>query len=68
MSEAGLTLDYRYKGLQIKNQINYDVVKAKDSPYGNFRDYTSKQPYDLWADEETGEMLQNTTQWGNYGR
>ena len=64
---AGLTLDYRYKGLQIKNQINYDVVKAKDSPYGSFRDYTSKQPYDLWADEETGEMLQNTTQWGNYG-
>ncbi|WP_294139416.1 SusC/RagA family TonB-linked outer membrane protein [uncultured Sanguibacteroides sp.] len=64
---AGLTVDYRYKGLQIRNQISYDVMKAKDSPYGSFRDYTSKQPYDLWADEETGEMLEQTTQWGNYG-
>lgn len=64
---AGLTLDYRYKGLQMKNQIKYDVMKAKDSPYGNFIDYTSKQPYDLWADEETGEMVERTTSWGNYG-
>lgn len=64
---AGITLDYRYKGLQIRNQISYDVVKAKDSPYGSFRDYTSKQPYDYWRDPNTGELVQTTTQWGNYG-
>ncbi len=64
---AGVTLDYRFKGVQIRNQVSYDVVKAKDSPYGDFGDYTSKQPYDYWRDPDTGELLQTTTQWGNYG-
>ncbi len=64
---AGLTFDYRYKGLQIRNQVSYDVVRAEDSPYGSFRDYTSKQPYDYWRDPDTGELVEKTTQWGNYG-
>ena len=64
---VGLTLDYRYKGLQIRNKISYDIVKSEDSPYGSFRDYTSKQPYEYWRDPETGELLKETTQWGNYG-
>ncbi len=64
---AGLTLDYRYKGWQIKNVISYDIVKAKDSPYGSFRDYTTQQPYSYWEDPDTGELIKTTTQWGNYG-
>lgn len=64
---VGLTLDYRYKGLQVRNKISYDYVKSQDSPYGSFRDYTNKQPYDYWRDPDTGELLEQTTSWGNYG-
>ena len=63
---AGLTLDYRYKGLQIRNQISYETMKSQQSPYGSFRDYTSKHPYSSWRDEETGELLEEIEGWGNY--
>lgn len=54
---VGMTLDYRYRGLQVRNQISYDAVNAKNSPYGSFSEYTRKQPYALWRDPETGEYL-----------
>ncbi|TCC94683.1 SusC/RagA family TonB-linked outer membrane protein [Pedobacter hiemivivus] len=43
---AGLSLEYRLKNLSVRNDINYDVVDSKNSPYGSFGDYTWKAPYD----------------------
>ncbi|MDR1720537.1 MAG: SusC/RagA family TonB-linked outer membrane protein [Dysgonamonadaceae bacterium] len=61
---VGMDLDYRYKGLQIRNQVTYAEMKAQDSPYGTFRDYTNKHPYDRWSDDE-GNLVKNLQQWGN---
>lgn len=55
---AGFYVDYRIKNLQIRNQVTYDVVRAKNSPYGSFSDYTTKLPYDVYKDEE-GNMLKS---------
>nr|WP_026207737.1 SusC/RagA family TonB-linked outer membrane protein [Butyricimonas synergistica] len=59
---AGLSLDYRIGDFQIRNYITYDVVKAKNSPYGVFSDYTKKLPYDPMKDEE-GNWLKATKFW-----
>lgn len=59
---AGFSLDYRFKRLQIKNYISYNVTKSKESPYGTFRDYTEKQPYDEYKDE-MGNYLKETKLW-----
>lgn len=48
---AGLYMDYRTRHLQVRNHVTADIVKAQDSPYGKFRDYTSKQPYAAPKDE-----------------
>lgn len=42
---AGITVDYRYKTLQIKNQVSINTMKSKDSPYGSFSDYVGMKPY-----------------------
>lgn len=49
---AGLTLDYRWKGLQVKNQVNYNLMKNENSPYGSFADYSQKQPYSYWLNDD----------------
>lgn len=66
---AGFALDYRLKSLQIKNYISYNVVKSDESPYGSFRDYTKKLPYDEYKDE-FGNYLKSTKSWhdGEYKR
>ncbi len=43
--DFGFNLDFRYKKLQINNQIQYGVVRNEDSPYGNFETYGKMQPY-----------------------
>ena len=48
---AGLTLDYRYKKLQVKNYFSYRTNKNQESPYGNFSDYTKILPYNEIKDE-----------------
>ena len=42
---VGLTLDYRYKKLQIRNYVSYNSTRAEDSPYGTFSEYAKMQPY-----------------------
>ncbi|WP_018338911.1 SusC/RagA family TonB-linked outer membrane protein [Butyricimonas synergistica] len=49
---VGFYVDYRLKKLQVKNYITYDEVKAKASPYGNFKDYAEKLPYDKFKDDQ----------------
>ena len=41
-----------WKGLTFKNQLNYSRIKAKNSPYGSFSEYTKMNPYVKYKDEE----------------
>ena len=47
----GFYVDYRLKKLQIRNYISYNYMKAQESPYGTFSDYTRLLPYDRPYDE-----------------
>ena len=49
------------KKLVARNDITIDDVKATDSPYGSFSDYTSLNPYERIYDAETGEMRRQFT-------
>lgn len=49
---AGLTLDYRAKKIQIKNQVYYNSTKMEESPYGQFSTYANQQPYEEIFDAE----------------
>ncbi|MBR6496536.1 MAG: SusC/RagA family TonB-linked outer membrane protein, partial [Rikenellaceae bacterium] len=53
---AGVTIDYRTKKLQIKNNASFGVVKSQNSPYGNFSTYTNLKPYYELYDNNTGEL------------
>lgn len=59
---ATLQIDYQLKKFQIRNDFSYDKVDAQDSRYGNFSDYTMKNPYDA-AFDENGKPVMRTTQW-----
>ena len=48
----GVELQYMWKGLTFKNQLNYSRIKAKNSPYGSFSEYTKMNPYVKYKDEE----------------
>lgn len=48
---AGLTLDYRSKHVQIKNQVYYNATRMQESPYGTFSTYARQQPYEEIYDE-----------------
>lgn len=49
---AGTTLLYRFKNLTFKNTMTYDYVKATNSPYGTFDEYTSLNPYYPYKDAD----------------
>lgn len=55
-------LDYRFKTIQIRNMVSYDKMKSQNSPFGNFSDYTKKNPYDLYKDAE-GNYTKFTESW-----
>lgn len=57
---AGFVFEYRTTRFQVRNDINYDVVKATNSPYGEFSDYTWKAPYDEMVDRQGNYLLQTT--------
>ncbi|QEC40640.1 SusC/RagA family TonB-linked outer membrane protein [Pseudobacter ginsenosidimutans] len=59
---AGFVFEYRTTKFQVRNDINYDVVKATNSPYGVFSDYTWKAPYDEMVDRN-GNYLFQTNLW-----
>lgn len=40
-----ITLSYRYKSLSFRNNLSIDNNKAKNSPYGDFSDYSKMNPY-----------------------
>lgn len=59
---GGFYIDYRINNLQIKNYVTFNSVKSENSPYGNFSEYTLKQPYDTFKDEN-GNYLEYLTAW-----
>ncbi|MDR2130876.1 MAG: SusC/RagA family TonB-linked outer membrane protein [Odoribacteraceae bacterium] len=42
---ANLTIDYRWKSMQIKNQVGLAVMSSENSPYGSFSSYVRMKPY-----------------------
>lgn len=42
---GAMTLDYRYKNLQIKNKVTFNAMESDESPYGSFSDYVRMKPY-----------------------
>ena len=52
---ASMSLDYRYRTLQIRNKASFNVVDASDSPYGSFNDYVRMKPYLTPIDPENGQ-------------
>ena len=49
---VGFSVDYRLKNFQVKTYISYGYVKAQESPYGSFSDYTTLLPYDRCFNED----------------
>ena len=42
---GSITLSYRYRTLSFRNQLSIDGNKAKNSPYGDFSEYSRMNPY-----------------------
>ena len=55
---AGLTLDYRYNKLQIRNYVSYNTTRSHNSPAGNFSTYVDMLPYWRIHDDE-GKLIQS---------
>ena len=49
----GFLLSYNLNNkLLFRNKLSVDKVKAKESPYGSFKDYAKANPYDQIYDED----------------
>lgn len=57
-------LDYRFKKIQIRNMVTYDKMNSHESPYGDFSDYTKKNPYDPYKNED-GSYVKDTEWWND---
>lgn len=47
----GAMLLYRFKKVTFRNNMTYDNVSSKNSPYGSFRQYAQMNPYYRYEDE-----------------
>lgn len=47
----GMELQYIWKNLTFRNQLNFSKVKATNSPYGSFSEYARMNPYVKYKDE-----------------
>ncbi|HEY8388232.1 MAG TPA: SusC/RagA family TonB-linked outer membrane protein, partial [Parasegetibacter sp.] len=63
---SGLTIEYRRNKVQFRNDFTYDIVKATNSPFGNFAEYTIKAPYHEIRDR-TGAFIRNQAAWHSGG-
>ena len=59
---GGMYLDYRINKLQVRNYVSFNTTHSQESPYGSFSDYTTKQPYDVYTDEN-GNYLEELEDW-----
>jgi TonB-linked SusC/RagA family outer membrane protein len=61
----GLMMEYINNKFQLRNQISFNIMSNKNSPYGNFNSYARLQPYYEFLDEETGELIKEYSNiWG----
>lgn len=61
---TSIKLQYNYKNLRFKNELSFDNVLSKNSPYGNFSVYTYMNPYyDPY--DENGKLKQTAFQSSN---
>ena len=56
--EGSVSISYRYKGLNFRNQLTVTSNVANDSPYGSFSEYALMNPY-LSPYDENGNLVQN---------
>lgn len=49
---VNVDLQYRLKQFNFRNQLSYDYVKAFNSPYGSFGQYSRLNPYYRYRDEQ----------------
>lgn len=62
---GNISLTYTYKKVRFKNNLQISQGKSKQSPYGNFSDYTRLNPY--WTPyDESGDVLQRLGDPGNF--
>ncbi len=52
---TSVKLQYNYKNLRFRNEVSYDNVTSKDSPYGTFNDYALMNPY-YYPYDENGKL------------
>ncbi|MDR0543997.1 MAG: SusC/RagA family TonB-linked outer membrane protein [Odoribacteraceae bacterium] len=61
---AELRADYRFKGIQVTDQVTFSRTRSQASPYGDFSTYARLAPYYPIHDPETGEVT-STLRAGN---
>ena len=54
---GSVTVDYRFKGLQVMNKVSFNVNNSVNSPYGSFSQYYTMKPYLDPVDPETGAWV-----------
>lgn len=66
----GLELQYIYKNFTFRNQLTYSRVKAENSPYGSFSEYTKLNPYVKYKDEDGNliYMVEEDDRWHSTSR
>lgn len=63
---AGMTLNFNFKKLNIRNAFSYATATGTDSPYGSFGDYVHKMPYSKYKDDK-GDLLPQLALWRSGG-
>ncbi len=58
-----ISLNYRYKSLSFRNNLSIDNNKAKNSPYGDFADYSKMNPYWRIYDDNGSLIKQYNNSW-----
>jgi len=52
----GMKLIYNYRNFRFSNEMSYNVIDARNSPYGSFRQYTLLNPY-LRPEDDLGRPI-----------
>lgn len=63
---AGMTLNFNFKKLNIRNAFSYSRTLGTESPYGSFSDYVHKMPYSKYKDAN-GDLLPQLRLWKSGG-
>ena len=59
---GGFLFMYTGGKIEVRNYVSYGETRAKESPYGDFSQYTKLLPYDTYKDED-GKYLKELPYW-----